>query len=47
MFGTSARFVFSARLKETLLESPYFFLSGDRYSVEAFTEIAQDSTLPL
>jgi hypothetical protein len=48
-FGTSALFVvvFSARVKEALLESPYFFLSGHRHAVEAFTEIAQYGTLPL
>jgi hypothetical protein len=49
--GTSALFVvvffFSARVKEALLEGPYSFLSGHRHVVEAFTEIAQDGTLPL
>jgi hypothetical protein len=46
-FGTSAAFVFSTRLKETLLDGPYSFVSGHRHAVEAFAEIAQDSTLPL
>ena len=50
--GTSALFVvvfffFSAQVKEALLEGPYSFLSGHRHAVEAFTEIAQDGTLPL
>ena len=43
----SALFVFSARAKEAFLESSYCFLSGDGHSIEAFTQIAQDRTLPL
>jgi hypothetical protein len=46
-FGTSAAFVFSTRLKETLLDGPYTFVSGHIHAVEAFTEIAQDGPLPL
>jgi hypothetical protein len=45
--GTSALLVFSAQVKETLLEDPYSFRACNRDAVEAFTEIAQDGPLPL
>ncbi len=45
--GTSALFVFSARVKEALMHSPWPLMSDDRHAVEAFAEIAQDGPLPL
>jgi hypothetical protein len=45
--GTSALFILSARLKQTLMHSPCPLTCGDRRAVIAITEKAQDSTLPL